>query len=50
MSEGTVGSRFVSESDLEAAKQRKQEEWKAAYARWVRCRPESKAKLRQLDN
>jgi hypothetical protein len=30
---GGVGSRFVSETDLDAAKKRKEEEWKAAYAR-----------------
>ncbi len=32
---GGVGSRFVSETDLDDAKRRKEEEWKAAYARWV---------------
>ena len=32
-SSSSVSSRFVSASDLEAAAQKRQEEWKAAYAR-----------------
>ncbi|TDL28380.1 hypothetical protein BD410DRAFT_759558 [Rickenella mellea] len=30
---GTVGSRFVSQSDIESAKAKRDEQWKAAYAR-----------------
>ncbi|PAV22452.1 hypothetical protein PNOK_0240900 [Pyrrhoderma noxium] len=30
---GTVGSRFVSQNDLDQAKARREEQWKAAYAR-----------------
>jgi hypothetical protein len=30
---GGVGSRFVSQNDLEEAKARRDEQWKAAYAR-----------------
>ncbi|GLB36261.1 putative N-terminal domain of NEFA-interacting nuclear protein NIP30 [Lyophyllum shimeji] len=33
LSAGPVGSRFVSESDLDTAKARREEQWKAAYAR-----------------
>ncbi|KAK7694869.1 hypothetical protein QCA50_002057 [Cerrena zonata] len=33
ISSGSVGSRFVSQSDLETAKARRDEQWKAAYAR-----------------
>ncbi|KAF8078504.1 N-terminal domain of NEFA-interacting nuclear protein NIP30-domain-containing protein [Lyophyllum atratum] len=33
LSAGPVGSRFVSESDLDTAKARRDEQWKAAYAR-----------------
>ncbi|EGO00433.1 hypothetical protein SERLA73DRAFT_122445 [Serpula lacrymans var. lacrymans S7.3] len=33
LSEGVVGSRFVSSTDIEAAKSRREEQWKAAYAR-----------------
>jgi len=33
ISEGSVGSRFVSQSELETAKARRDEQWKAAYAR-----------------
>ncbi|KAG6832445.1 hypothetical protein H0H92_001491 [Tricholoma furcatifolium] len=33
LSAGVVGSRFVTESDLDTAKARREEQWKAAYAR-----------------
>lgn len=33
LSSGSVGSRFVSQTELDAAKQRREEQWKAAYAR-----------------
>ncbi|KAN0135752.1 N-terminal domain of NEFA-interacting nuclear protein NIP30 domain containing protein [Lactarius tabidus] len=33
ISTGAVGSRFVSQSDIETAKARRDEQWKAAYAR-----------------
>jgi len=33
ISTGAVGSRFVSQSDVEAARARREEQWKAAYAR-----------------
>jgi len=33
ISTGVVGSRFVSQSDLETARARREEQWKAAYAR-----------------
>jgi hypothetical protein len=33
LSEGPVGSRFVSQDEIDLAKQRKEEQWKAAYAR-----------------
>jgi len=33
ISTGTVGSRFVSSNDIETAKARRDEQWKAAYAR-----------------
>ncbi|KAJ3477545.1 hypothetical protein NLI96_g10394 [Meripilus lineatus] len=33
ISSGSVGSRFVSQSELETAKARRDEQWKAAYAR-----------------
>ena len=36
ISSGSVGSRFVSQSDLETAKARREEQWKAAYARYAR--------------
>ena len=32
---GTVGSRFVSQNDLDQAKARREEQWKAAYARFT---------------
>lgn len=35
ISTGAVGSRFVSQSDLEVAKARREEQWKAAYARFA---------------
>ena len=35
ISTGAVGSRFVSQSDLETAKARREEQWKAAYARFA---------------
>lgn len=34
-----VASRFVSQTDIEAARTRKQEQWKAAYARCFTCGP-----------
>ena len=33
ISSGTVGSRFVSHDEIELAKSRREEQWKAAYAR-----------------
>lgn len=33
LSTGVVGSRFVSQNDLDNAKARRDEQWKAAYAR-----------------
>ncbi|TFK30551.1 hypothetical protein FA15DRAFT_662526 [Coprinopsis marcescibilis] len=33
LSDGVVGSRFVSQDDIETARARKDEQWKAAYAR-----------------
>lgn len=33
LSEGPVGSRFVSQDEVDLVKQRKDEQWKAAYAR-----------------
>jgi hypothetical protein len=33
ISSGLVGSRFVSQTDVDAAKARREEQWKAAYAR-----------------
>jgi hypothetical protein len=33
LSSGVVGSRFVTQDDVESAKARKDEQWKAAYAR-----------------
>ncbi|KAI0304926.1 NEFA-interacting nuclear protein NIP30 [Russula brevipes] len=33
ISTGAVGSRFVSQTDVEAARTRREEQWKAAYAR-----------------
>ena len=33
ISSGVVGSRFVTQSDVEAARARRDEQWKAAYAR-----------------
>jgi len=33
ISTGEVGSRFVSQSDVDAARSRREEQWKAAYAR-----------------
>lgn len=35
ISTGAVGSRFISQSDLETAKARREEQWKAAYARFA---------------
>lgn len=32
---GTVGSRFISQDDIDSAKARRDEQWKAAYARSV---------------
>lgn len=34
ISSGAVGSRFVSQSDIDTAKARRDEQWKAAYARY----------------
>jgi len=33
LSSGSVGSRFVSQTELDVARQRREEQWKAAYAR-----------------
>ncbi len=35
ISTGVVGSRFISQSDVEAARARREEQWKAAYARYL---------------
>jgi len=35
LSGGVVGSRFVTEDQVETAKARREEQWKAAYARLV---------------
>jgi hypothetical protein len=35
-STGVVGSRFISQSDIEAARARREEQWKAAYAWFLR--------------
>lgn len=37
ISTGSVGSRFVSSNDIETAKARRDEQWKAAYARQAYC-------------
>ena len=34
LSAGAVGSRFVTQDELDTAKARRQEQWKAAYARY----------------
>ena len=39
LSTGVVGSRFVSQNDLDTAKARREEQWKAAYARFLGNRP-----------
>jgi hypothetical protein len=39
ISTGVVGSRFVSQSDVEAARARREEQWKAAYARFLGLSP-----------
>jgi len=39
ISTGEVGSRFVSQSDIEAARARRDEQWKAAYARLGQAPP-----------
>src|SRR5580693_1637012 len=35
ISTGVVGSRFVSQSEVETARARREEQWKAAYARFA---------------
>lgn len=35
LSEGVVGSRFITQDEVDTAKQRREEQWKAAYARSV---------------
>lgn len=35
LSSGVVGSRFVTQDEVETAKQRREEQWKAAYARYA---------------
>ena len=47
LSSGAVGSRFVSQSELETAKARRDEQWKAAYARYL-SPPRSRTILRVL--
>lgn len=37
---GTVGSRFVSQDEIDSAKARRDEQWKAAYARCAVLRPQ----------
>lgn len=39
ISEGTVGSRFVTQDEIESARARKDEQWKAAYARHAHIFP-----------
>lgn len=40
LSSGVVGSRFVTQDEIESAKARKEEQWKAAYARFeLFCTP-----------
>jgi hypothetical protein len=39
ISSGVVGSRFVSQTDIEAARARREEQWKAAYARFLGLSP-----------
>jgi len=34
LSGGVVGSRFITQDEIDAARQRKEEQWKAAYARY----------------
>ena len=36
LSSGVVGSRFITQDEIEDAKARKEEQWKAAYARYFR--------------
>jgi len=33
LSDGLVGSRFVTQDEIDSAKARREEQWKAAYAR-----------------
>lgn len=35
LSDGQVGSRFVTEHEIDSARARRDEQWKAAYARFV---------------
>ncbi|KAJ8495047.1 hypothetical protein ONZ45_g13014 [Pleurotus djamor] len=39
LSSGAVGSRFVSQDDIETARERREEQWKAAYARLGQAPP-----------
>lgn len=39
LSAGPVGSRFISQNDLETAKAKRDEQWKAAYARLGQAPP-----------
>ena len=41
LSTAGVGSRFVSQSEIDSAKARREEQWKAAYARSVQPLPSS---------
>ena len=34
LSAGVVGSRFITQDEIDAARQRREEQWKAAYARY----------------
>lgn len=34
---GSVGSRFVSQGDIDSARARRDEQWKAAYARYAKA-------------
>ncbi|KAF8527982.1 N-terminal domain of NEFA-interacting nuclear protein NIP30-domain-containing protein [Hysterangium stoloniferum] len=43
LSSGTVGSRFVSQADIDEAKSKRDEQWKAAYARLGQEPPERPA-------
>lgn len=43
ISSGAVGSRFVTQSEVDTAKARREEQWKAAYARYSSLRLDSQS-------